>query len=452
MKRVLLFCCLFLQLNSFAGVVSEINISGNRRTKNHIILRELTFKQGDTIHVDEIAEHIDKSQNNLLNTSLFNFATLEMKDSLEFTRVDIKVTERWYIWPEVIIKFQERNFTEWLVNKDLSRIDYGLYITHKNFRGRKEKLQLQYKNGFNQKIGLLYQIPYLTKSLKAGLTIGVSYNTQNEVFTGIDSLNKMIYTKNPEDVIMETYNVHLEYTRRNNLYLTHYFMADYKDVRLIKEMLDLKADFLSDQSELKFFQLAYIFKDDHRDSRNYPLNGYYGDFQIKQHGLGFSSSGLNVTQMTANYRNYFHVDKRWYFSFGAYAEYFSKPQVPFYLQNGLGFNRYVRSYEPYVIFGQFSSFAKVNLKYKLLSPTKFTVPLIPSEKFSKVHIALYSNIFLDAGYVHNTSEDRFLNNVAQYGAGAGLDFVTFYDLVWRFEYSINRYKEHGIYISFVAPI
>ena len=39
----------------------------------------------------------------------------------------------------------------------------------------------------------------------------------------------------------------------------------------------------------------------------------------------------------------------------------------------------------------------------------------------------------------------------QFSAGVGFDFVTYYDLVFRIDYAINRYKEHGFFIHVETP-
>jgi len=54
-------------------VIKNIQLIGNKITKEHIVLRELTFKNGDTLTNDELIAEIEQSRKNLLNTSLFNF-------------------------------------------------------------------------------------------------------------------------------------------------------------------------------------------------------------------------------------------------------------------------------------------------------------------------------------------------------------------------------------------
>jgi hypothetical protein len=80
---------------------------------------------------------------------------------------------------------------------------------------------------------------------------------------------------------------------------------------------------------------------------------------------------------------------------------------------------------------------------------------VKNEKFNTFFYALYLNVFTDAGYVmdnyyylHNNKYE----NQLLLGSGIGLDYVTYYDKVFRFEYSINRTGKGGFYIYFIAPI
>jgi hypothetical protein len=45
-----------------------------------------------------------------------------------------------------------------------------------------------------------------------------------------------------------------------------------------------------------------------------------------------------------------------------------------------------------------------------------------------------------------------LANQLLWGTGLGIDFITYYDLVVRFEYTLNKQGEHGFFINLVAPI
>jgi len=58
------------------------------------------------------------------------------------------------------------------------------------------------------------------------------------------------------------------------------------------------------------------------------------------------------------------------------------------------------------------------------------------------------------GYAYNKVSDpnNALSNQILWGTGVGIDFVTYYDVVIRFEYTLNKQKDHGFFINLVAPI
>jgi hypothetical protein len=82
------------------------------------------------------------------------------------------------------------------------------------------------------------------------------------------------------------------------------------------------------------------------------------------------------------------------------------------------------------------------------------IKFIKSEKFGKLFYASYLNLFFDTGYADDqqTFNNNPLGNKMLWTLGAGLDIISFYSIVIRLEYSINRQKETGFYVAFVAPI
>ena len=70
---------------------------------------------------------------------------------------------------------------------------------------------------------------------------------------------------------------------------------------------------------------------------------------------------------------------------------------------------------------------------------------------------IYSNVFFDAGYVYDkTGEYKMYSNTLvdkiMYGTGIGIDFLTYYDKILRFDYAFNGFGEHGFFILWKAPI
>lgn len=442
-------------LDTYSQVVAEIDVVGNSVTKKRIILRELSFSIGDEISAADTSHHKKKSENNLFNTSLFNLTKVTFKDSLGVWIVVVELQERWYIWPEIIVKFQERNFAEWWKNKDLSRVDFGLHLNKLNFLGLNQTLQANSSLGFTESFGFQYKIPYLDKKLKDGFKIAASYSTQNEVFVGINQ-DRMTYIKNDSTPIQSSLKIQLEYFRRNGFYQTQYFNA-----RFIKldgwDILRSESNkyFGNTHSKLQFLNFSYRYKLDKRFSQNYPLNGYFFDVQFDQFGLGkLDHSNIVVPRILSSYRKYFKFNYRYFFAAGAYLNHYFTRKIPFYLQSGLGFHNYIRGYEPYIIYGKTSGLIKTNFKTRLLKTKSLTIPLIKKiKKFSVIHFAMYWNCYLDMGYVYDTDPaNNNLGNQFLIGAGTGIDWVTYYDIVIRTEYSINKFGEPNFNMSFVAPI
>ena len=116
--------------------VDRILITGNRKTKSYIIIREMKFKPGWYTPAALLAENLKLSQELVYNTNLFSEVKLEpvFKDS---SAIDIKVTvkERWYIYPTPQFQLVDRNFNEWInvYNADLNRVIYGAKFAHYNF-------------------------------------------------------------------------------------------------------------------------------------------------------------------------------------------------------------------------------------------------------------------------------------------------------------------------------
>lgn len=91
-------------------IVDSIAISGNKKTKNAIILRELVFQPGDTISEQDIDPLIEESKNNLSNIELFNLIDIVYQiqgDKIEF---HVRVEEQWYYIPYIYIRSAKGNF------------------------------------------------------------------------------------------------------------------------------------------------------------------------------------------------------------------------------------------------------------------------------------------------------------------------------------------------------
>ena len=102
-------------------------ITGNKITKDRIILRELIIHEGDSMSTTVLYEKLERSRQNLMNTGLFNTVTvLPLYLDARSAMVEVTVNERWYLWPSLIFDLADPNFNTWWLTKDLDRVNYGM--------------------------------------------------------------------------------------------------------------------------------------------------------------------------------------------------------------------------------------------------------------------------------------------------------------------------------------
>ncbi|MFH0866665.1 MAG: hypothetical protein V1904_10740, partial [Bacteroidota bacterium] len=207
---------------------------------------------------------------------------------------------------------------------------------------------------------------------------------------------------------------------------------------------------------LQYFTFYYQFKCDHRDIKNYPLNGYYFDVELSKSGFGIlKDESVHNDFIHTSSRKFWKLRNRWYYACGVNAKFVAQKEQPYFMLRALGYgNDFVRSYEYYVVDGQTFGLFKSNLKFELL-PTKVkTFKFIPAKKFNKLFYSLYLNAILDAAYVYGSSAGSMsaMSNQLLFGGGFGIDFVTYYDKVLRIEWTVNHMGENEFFMHFVAPI
>jgi outer membrane protein assembly factor BamA len=438
-------------------VIRAIVIEGNRQTRPQIILRELPFREHDTLPLNTFSRLLSKGRENIFNTRLFNFVTVDTAmngGGIPGVDVRIHVIERWYIWPWPYFEISDRNLNAWLETTDWSRLTYGIDLTFFNVRGRNETLILPVHLGFNQMYGFFYRVPYINRKQTFGLGFGATILLNHEeIVTSED--NKTIYCEDENGFLQKELNGYFDLLLRPTFYSTHTFHVSYRYF-FFAETLSLIPGYLPERlSQTGCITLSYQFKNDHRDVHFYPLKGSYFDVEIVKDGL--FGEPLNDFYITSSFRKYWHIFNRWYLATGLSGKVTLTKDQPYILQRGLGYGReYVRGYEYFVVDGQHFILMKNNVKFAILPQRVFRIGFIESTRFNAVPYALYLNVFTDLGYVYNRDEyanrENSLQNSLLVGYGAGFDFTTYYDIVVRLECAINGMGQPGLYVHFMAPI
>ncbi len=437
-------------------VIKEISIKGNSVTKDKIILRETGYQVGDTIPTHILDKQLIWIKNRIFNTTLFLWVDLDLSspDSTHKT-LHIDVRERFYLSILPTGGLADRNFNEWWQdrNHDLARIYYGVNLKIKNILGLNHTLKIATNIGFNQKIEATYLIPYLNKKLRTGLTINsqLIYNRQVAFRT---YEHKLDYLEN-FDFGRKKYKLEFLFTYRKKFYIQHQLGPYFQYTTIADTIAKLNPDYFLDGANFqRAFGIRYVYTYDKRDFINYPLKGYLlkleSDYQILS-----SQSNINVAGLRAEYTHYIPVTKKLYFATGVRGKISAPYHQPYYSQRGLGYhNEIISGYELYVVDGQVYGLIKNNLRYRLLSINP-TIKILPFRRFRTVPLSVYFKIYSDAGYVVDNTYNpfnNFLSNRLLVGGGAGIDIVTYYDIVGRIEYSVNQLGETGIFLHLKAGL
>lgn len=436
-------------------VIQDISITGNRKTKDPIIFRELTYCVGDRLTPDALNEAIRESERNLLIQPLFHFVNTEVYngDLPGTVWVLISVTERWYTWVWPVFEISDRNFNTWLENGNFSRLSYGLFFQQENFRGRLEKLHIRLKFGYQQQIALLYEAPYLNHRKTIGAGFSISAARQREV--GYITLDDKLQFYRGNDFMLKELDMAVFARYRPDIHLSHTLQLRLNRINLKDSLLILNPEYISKTGTGSHFaELSFLVKADFRDQRAYPLKGWYGDVELARFGL-LKGDVVDFFTIRPNLRAYVPLGSRWFAAFGIAARFTIGGNVPYYLNRSLGYRRdYVRGYEYYVIEGRHFWLFKSDLKFALVQPAIRKIEWIKSDKFNTVPYSVYLSAFADYGHTW-PGENVTVNSLQGKnlpGVGLGVDFITYYDKVMRMEFSLNGKGETGLFLHFMAAI
>src|SRR5688572_2879802 len=436
-------------------VISSLIITGNKVTKLSIVTRELMIHEGDTLQLQVFQRAVERTRENLMNTSLFNFVTITHQwVSQTDVVVIIDLKERWYIIPLPIFELVDRNFNEWVKSGDWSRVNYGMYLDWNNFRGRNETLKLQFRWGYSQRIGFSYSIPYINKNQKEGMSFGFAYGRNREVGYRVEESKQLLYQH--EDFVRREIYGGTRYTQRTGYYNSFFFSAEYRYNTIADTVAILNPEFFGKgRTTQELITISWLLRRDRRDYKVYPLKGFLFEFEAVKNGLGLMRNEPDLLYFVSTYKYYHQISDRWYFASGIKGKLSGQSVGPYYNQRGFGFgNDFIRGYEYYVVPGQNFILNRNSLKFALVPTHVITLPLPLLEKFRTIPYAFYLNANFDTGYVRDRQfeDDNPLSNSFHFGYGLGIDYVTYYNLVFRIEYTFNKFGENGFFLHFTAPI
>lgn len=417
-------------------------------------MRELTFKEGDSLSKQAIQDKITSSRQNLFNLQLFNNVKIFCVDSNQTELVFyIDLKERWYFYPIPIMELADRNLNVWWVEKehDLKRLNIGAIILQRNIRGRNETLAAVLETGFTNYIALQYEFPYIDKKLRQGLQLSSSFYTNKETAYRTYN-NKQLFLRDDNHYVKSRFQVGAIWRYRKAIRIRHSIETNYTTYHISDTLLNANPDFLlAKRSFQQFALLRYLLEIDFRDYKPYPLKGYLINAQVTRWGLT-PWDNIHMSEISLLGSYYVPLGHKFYW----YQSLKLKSSAPFAqaynIQRAMGYLQdYVRGYEYYVIDGQHFGILRNEVKYCLFKK-RFDTGI--GERANDLPLNVYLKAYYDCGYV----KDQFwfknnpLNNTYLQGYGIGVDISTFYDMVARYELSRNALGETKIYVALKANI
>ena len=437
-------------------LLKDFTYQGNEKTKPFVMHQEMDLESGDTLKIKQLRSTLKQAEKQLMNTSLFNEVRM-VPIWLERgkARIIIGVEERWYTFPRPLFDLADRNLNNWIFknNASLDRVSYGLRLVQKNVRGRKERLEMITQLGFNQRYGLYYTIPYLTKNSEFGLRFGASYNRSKKTPFSAEGQNLNFYEED-ETYVNKQFSSQVRLINRPTIHISHSWEADFHSNWVAQPITQRNREYYRGERQTqRFFRLRYQYQCDYRDRVDYPTDGYRLRLEAFQWGLGVFE-GPSTTAFNGNYQVFEPLSDRLTMATGAAGRYSLPGNQPFSIEKGFGYGKiFVRGYEYYVIQGQDYALNRNELRYRVFG-SKFNLPGVIPDKFQQVPVTLRIKGFADHGIVWNHYTPPDVNNLAnQYllGYGLGLDITSYYDFTLRLEYAMNNRSESDLFFHLGLP-
>jgi outer membrane protein assembly factor BamA len=458
-KLFILSVLLLLGLQGFSAsyFVAEIRLTGNKQTKDFVILREMLVQTGKEYPddgSDNFLELVRKSEERILNLNLFNEVniTINTNESPSTNcHVLVEVVEKWYVWPIPFVEFSDRNFNVWKnLAFDPGRTNYGLYMFNYNLFGRNHTLKTKLKTGYNTKIALEYRIPFLSKNTQWGINTAIEYSAQNEVWYETRN-DRLQFIQNGGTNLISNTKAYLELTKR----LTPFTRISYGiayDYGQLDTSVFTNDYFINNLRYQRTYEVYIKLENDKRDNIFYPTNGRYVSIRTGANTWQNSTTESNIF-LAANAQLFNQYSTRISTAIALQTELNSNPDAPYSDRKMLGYNSTIRGYEHYVVDGTLG--LKINAAIRYLALERVVaLPFIPSNNYKKLPLKIYLEAYSDGGYAHlnDVHASNALPNEVLYSAGLGINALIYNDRLLRLEYSLNSLQEGGFFVHFKKAI
>jgi outer membrane protein assembly factor BamA len=431
-----------------AVIVGEIVFTGNKKTKDFIILREIPFRPGEAYQLEDLVKKFEVARRQLMNTALFNSVIVAAK-KIEENKIDVlvEVHERWYLFPLPFFKTVDRNLNQWVVEHkaSLDRINYGAKLSYYNATGRNDKLRLSLMNGYTKQLSFGYDRPYFDKKLKWGMKFAFATGKNREVnYTTVN--DKQVFFKDENKYVRHFTSANAELTYRRAIKTRHSIGIGYINERVSDTVVQLNQKYFQyDQNRISFPVIYYnmIYLD--LDFIPYPTKGYAAEVSVSKSGFNKSQNewGLTVKGLA-----YWPVLSESFFNLNAYGRIKLPFKQPYFNQRLLGYgDAFMQGFEYNVIDGVAGGYLKASLVNELLNFSIRAPAIKKGTEATKIPVRIFGKIFGNTGYVYNPEPgENGLSNKMLFAGGIGLDILAFYNITFKLEWTFNSLGQNGLFL------
>lgn len=429
--------------------IRQIDLSGNRRTRPGIMLREIPLTVGKSYPMPVILQKLQQARQNLMNTALFVEVKTDFRnwfrDSLD---IAVNVSERWYFFPLPVFVPIDRNWNVWITQYKVSldRINYGVRFRGQNITGNNDKLSLFLIGGYTRQYAMKYENPFLSRNLKHGATFEFSYSRNREINYSTRS-NQQVFFRDETAFARSRLITGLGYSYRNGSIERHNVKLNYYREWIADTVAAMNPKFFGEgKTRMSFPELQYKYQYLGVDYIPYPLTGFKAEVNFIKRGFG-ANDPMNLWMLNVEGGKFWPLPYAFNIAVQAEATVKLPFRQPFYNQQLLGYSdNYLRGLEYYVIDGVAGGIMKATLRKKVADFRLNTGSR--SKTYGKIPFRIYAKAYGDIGYAYNKENltGNHLTNKFLYTGGVGVDIVTIYDMVLRLEYSFNQLRERALFI------
>lgn len=428
--------------------VRKIYISGNGKTKESIILREIPFKAGDEYSLSVLVNKFEDARRQLMNTALFHEVIVALK-SFDGYYVDIlvDVRERWYLFPFPYFKLVDRNFNQWLVEQKarLDRANYGIKVLYDNATGSNDKLNFWLMDGYTKQVSANYDRLYVDKKMKWGMNVGVALGKNREINYDTHN-NKQQFFKDTNNFVRSFFKTYAELTYRRAIKTRHRFGIGYVQENVTDTVISLNPSYFKNgRNRATFPELYYTMNYADVDYIPYPLQGYMTEISFIKRGF---NNIMDLWQLSLKAGGSWKIADKTFFGTKVSGMIKLPFKQPYINQRLLGYNDFfMQGYEYYVVDGVAGGYIKTSVIRELFNFSTH-IKRKRNEEVYHIPFRVFAKVYADAGYIHHPSPGaNNLNNKMLYSGGFGIDIITHYDFTLKFEWSFNQLGQNGLYLQ-----